>query len=488
MKRFLKETYILFVVTALSALISFVTGVWIRNILGPTEYGIWTIFSMILTYGYYMNLGILDGFSRDIPRLLGEKKYDQVQKVRNIVFTWMLCTAVLVIVAIVIIILLPLSTFETILSIIAILIVPLQNLTLFHNHLFLTTQQFSTVAMIQLLIGSVQYILMAIFAGFLGVYGLFLGVFTGNIIAIIYSRLRLTYKLHFDWDWTIIKSMLSYGVPITLIGILLSLLTTLDRLIVYAFYGSDSVGHYGLISLVFQGIMVLPAVFHQVMYPKISHNYGEFRDKRKLKSIIFHSSINLAYFSPILLGLLYIMFPTFVGLLMPQYSDGVEAAKIIVVGMFCLLWAALYAQYLTVVNKQWTYLKVLLSAVFMNAILNTIFIKAGFQIEGVALGTAITYFIYPIMMMWSCYRDIGEKVIDFAKDVMLLIAPFMIMIVSLIVINYFEFEVMFKTVAYVGLYMVFLCLSSYRISNLNLFTRKFTGFIKLPINYFKHKR
>lgn len=488
MRRFIKETYILFVVTALSALISFVTGVWIRNILGPADYGVWTIFSMILTYGYYMNLGILDGFSRDIPRLLGEKKHGQVQKVRNIVFTWMLSSAVLVIAAIVIIILLPLSQFETILSIIAILIVPFQNLTLFHNHLFLTTQQFSMVAMIQLLIGSVQYILMAIFALFLGVYGLFLGVITGNIIAIFYSRLRLTYKLDFEWDWKILKGMLSYGVPITLIGILLSVLTTLDRLIVYVFYGSDSVGHYGLISLIYQGIMVLPAVFHQVMYPKISHNYGEFRDKRKLKSIVINSSINLSYFSPILLGLLYIIFPSFVSLLMPQYLVGIEAAKIVVVGMFCLLWAALYAQYLMVVNKQWTYLKILLFAVFINAILNIIFIQVGLHIEGVALGTAITYIIYPMMMMWSCYRDMGEKVIEFVKDATRVIAPFIVMIVFLIVINQFELQVMFKTIAYVVFYMIFLCISSYQISNLISLRRKIIGFIKFQINYYNHKR
>ncbi len=104
-----------------------------------------------------------------------------------------------------IIILLPLSRFETILSIICILLVPLQNMTLFHNHLFLTTQRFNVVAVIQLMIGSIQYILMAIFALFAGIYGLFLGILVGNILAILYSRLRLTYKLNIEWDRNIFK-------------------------------------------------------------------------------------------------------------------------------------------------------------------------------------------------------------------------------------------------------------------------------------------
>lgn len=486
MRRFIKETYILFGVTALAALVSFVTGVWIRNILGPKEYGVWIIFSMILTYGYYMNLGILDGFSRDVPRLLGEKKYGQVQRVRNIVFTWMLSSAGLVIAAVAIIIMLPLSPFEMILSIIAVLLVPLQNLTLFHNHLFLTTQQYSIVAIIQLLIGTVQYILMAVFALVWGVYGLFLGVLAGNIIAIFYSRLKLTYKLNIEWDWKILKGMLSYGVPITLIGILLSVLTTLDRLIVFVFFGPDAVGHYGLISLVYQGIMVLPGVFHQVMYPKISHNYGEFGDKRQLKMIVVNSSIHLSYFSPILLGLLYMMFPSFVHLLMPQYSVGIEAAKVVVIGMFFLLWAALYAQYLTVVNKQWTYFKILLSAVIMSVILNIIFIKVGFHIEGVALGTAITYIIYPMMMMWSCYRDMGEKVIEFGKDAARVFTPFIMMLVLLMGINPFEFHLAVNIFVYIILYLIFLGISSYRISILVTLRRRVLGFIKFRINHYKH--
>lgn len=488
MRRFIKETYILFGVTALSALVSFVTGVWMRNILGPAVFGVWIIFSMILTYGYYMNLGILDGFSRDVPRLLGEKKYGQVQRVRNVVFTWMLSSTCLVIAAVIIIIMLPISRFEMVLGIIAILLVPLQNMTLFHNHLFLTTQQFSIVAIIQLIIGSVQYVLMAIFAIVWGIYGIFLGILVGNVMAILYSRMKLTYKLHIKWDWNTLKEMLSYGVLITLIGILLSVLTTLDRLIVFVFFGPNAVGYYGLISLVYQGIMVLPGVFHKVMYPKISHNYGEFGEKRKLKTIVVNSSIYLSYFSPILLGLLYIVFPSFVHLFMPQYVAGTEATKIVVIGMFSILWGALYAQYLTVVNKQGTYFKILLFAVVMNAILNIIFIQIGLHIEGVALGTAITYILYPMMMMWSCYKDMGEKMVEFGKDAALVFAPFIIMIGCIMVINQLEFHFMVNVLIYLILYMIFLVISSYRILLLISLRRRIIGFIKFRISHYKYMK
>lgn len=73
----IKDSYVLFLTSALSALIAFLSGIWLRNILGPEEYGMWLVFSLVLTYGYVMHLGILDSFNRDIPLLTGQKNMNK---------------------------------------------------------------------------------------------------------------------------------------------------------------------------------------------------------------------------------------------------------------------------------------------------------------------------------------------------------------------------------------------------------------------------
>ncbi len=146
---------------------------------------------------------------------------------------------------------------------------------------------------------------------------------------------------------------------------------------------------------------------------------------------------------------------------MPDYAWGIPAAQIVIIGMFFYLWAALYAQYLTVVNKPWTYFKILLTAVIINALLNISFINMGLHIEGVALGTTITYIIYPMLLMWCCFKDMGEKTV---KAVVLVMIPFLIMIVFILVINQLEFYLISKVFIYVVLYMLFLVLSSFQIS------------------------
>ncbi|MBP0724476.1 oligosaccharide flippase family protein [Bacillus sp. RG28] len=476
--RLIKDAYILFFVTALSAIVSFVTGIWMRNILGPRDYGVWLIFSLILTYGYYLQLGILDGFSREIPQLLGQKKYNQVKNVRSIVFTWMIFSSCIAIVGVFIILLSPLSSFDKVISIIAILLVPLQNLALYHNHLFLTTQQFNIVAIFQLIIGSLQYVLMAIFAMTFGIYGLFLGVLVGNSVAILYSRLKLSYKIKIKWDWKIFKGMLLYGIPITLIGILLNVFTTVDRILIFHFYGSVSVGHYGIVAFIYQGIMVLPGVFHQIMYPKISYKYGESGNKTALKSIIVIPTIYLSFFSPIILGTIYFMFPSFIKVFMPDYVGGIAAAKLIIIGMFFLIWATLFAHYHTVVKKVWTYFYVLLASVFLNVVLNLIFIKLGFNIWGVALGTAISYSVYPMVMMWFCFRDMGETVLAYFSQAALVMYPFLTMVCLLFFISEFHLNYLANLFIYLVSYLIFIFIASYHISLLITLRKKVIYYIK----------
>ncbi|PPA70137.1 polysaccharide biosynthesis C-terminal domain-containing protein [Jeotgalibacillus proteolyticus] len=458
----------LFIVSACSAAISFITGIWIRNILGPEEYGLWLIYSLFLVYGYYLQFGILEGFSRDVPRVLGQGNTGQAIKIRSTVYTWMFLSSGGSILGVLVLLVLPLTYTETALGIIAMLLVPIQNLVLFYNHYYLTSQQFSKVAVIQLIIGSVQYVIMALCALLFGIYGLFLGVFIGSLAALVYSRIKLKQKPAMKIDKKLLKKMLAYGFRITLIGLLLSLFTTMDRLLVFTFYDSESVGHYGMIAFIYQGIMVLPAVFHQVMYPKINYHYGLTGDKKALMPIILQPTILLSYASPVLLGIAFFGFPWFVELLMPEFVSGTTAARIVIVGLFFFLWAMLYAHYLTVVHKEWSYFKVLCCGILINLILNLFMIQNGFFINGVALGTAISYMVYPLLLMFVCFRDMELNWKEYLRHFTIVLLPFVVMVSLLIGIEQTQIHFLLQIVLYLSSYSIFLILSSRKINFLLL--------------------
>jgi len=463
---------ILFIISACSAAVSFITGIWIRNILGPEEYGIWLIYSLFLVYGYYMQFGMLEGFSRDVPRLLGQSRFKQANEIRSVVYTWLLLSSGGSFIGVIVLLLLPLSFFETIMGIIALMLVPFQNIVLFYNHYFLTSQQFNKVAVIQLIVGSIQYVVMAICAIFFGIYGLFLGIFIGSVAALYYSRVKMRRKLPLKWNRPLFTKMLSYGIRISLIGILLSLFTTLDRILIFTFYESASVGHYGIIAFIYQGIMVLPSVFHQVMYPKINYHFGATGEKKALMPIILRPTIGLSYMSPIILGAAFFIFPWFVELLMPEYVAGTTAARIVIVGMFFFIWAMLYAHYLTVVHKEWSYFKVLFCGVLINAIVNLLFIRFGFYINGVALGTAISYMIYPLLLMFVVFKDMGLKWKEYVQHFYLILLPFIVMLVLLLSIHLLSFHFLIEIFLFLILYSVFLFKAAFKIPELSSYKRK----------------
>ncbi|MFG6495275.1 oligosaccharide flippase family protein [Fictibacillus sp. UD] len=456
----IKDSYVLFLTSALSALIAFLSGIWLRNILGPEEYGMWLVFSLVLTYGYVMHLGILDSFNRDIPLLTGQKKHEQVAHIRNVVFSWMALSGVLSIVAVVIVLFMHMPLATKIFAVIALLLIPIQNMTLYHNAIFLTMQEFKGVAMIQFIIGCVQYILMTVFSVYLGLLGLFIGVVLGNILAITYARFRLKFRLTFTLDKKLLIKMMSIGFPITMVTIFLSVFTTLDRLIILYFFDSTAVGFYGITAFVYQGIMVLPKVLHQVAYPKISFTYGKVKSKKALKKLILNPTVYLSYYSPFTLGVIYLGLPSFINNYMPQYDEGTRSAQIVTMGLFFLLWAALFSHYLNVVNKQWLQLKLLIIVVIVNILLNIGFVLQGLYIEGIALATSISYMIYPLLLMWLCFRDMSLSTKIFLKQAGIIILPFLFMAVTLFFLSHIEEHVLLLISCYVLLYSFFLFVAS----------------------------
>lgn len=451
----IKDSYVLFLSSALSALIAFLSGVWLRNILGPEEYGLWLIFSLILTYGYVMHLGILDSFNRDLPNLLGQKKTQKARYLRDVVFSWMSISGVLSIIGIVSVLLMSMPMMTKGFAILALALVPLQNMGLYHNAIFLTSQKFKEVAMIQFILGCIQYMLMTVFALFLGLMGLFLGVLVGNLLAILYARWKLKAKILFILDKKLVRRMVKVGFPIAMVTILLSVFTTLDRVVIQYFFDSKAVGFYGITAFVYQGIMVLPKVLHQVAYPKISYTYGQKQNKKALRKFILNPTVYLSYYSPFILGVVFLGLPLFIHTFMPQYVEGTRSAQIITMGLFFLLWATLFSHYLNVVNKQWLLLKLLIAVVIVNILLNITFVMQGLYIDGIALATSISYMTYPLLMMYLCLRDMNFSMKQFLNQTGIIVLPFLYMLLILFYLSWVDLHDFYQIGAFLLFYGLF---------------------------------
>ncbi|TFE04137.1 oligosaccharide flippase family protein [Jeotgalibacillus salarius] len=428
MKKGAEHPYILVVISALSALLSFVTGIWIRNILGPEDYGTWLMLSLILMYGYYTQLGMLESFSRDVPRLIGQGDKKGVQSVRSTTLAAIIFSMILCVIGIFLLLFASIPPATKIYCSIAFSIVPLQNFVLYCNHYFLTIQQYKKAAVTQLLIGSVQYVLMALMSMWLGIYGLFTGVIVGCLMAVIYSTRPGNLKVNFKIDRALLRSMITYGIKITFIGVCLLLLTTIDRIVLYVGLGSPVLGQYGITIIMFQAVMVLPAVFHQIIYPKMNYIYGHTGLKVSLYPIIKKSVIAFSALNPLIIAPLYFFIPWLVHDFMPEYAEGIMPAKIIICSLFFYSWALLIAHYFTVIHKERNYLFTLLLHVGVSIILNVLMVYMGYGMNGVALASSMIYVVYPFTLLFLCLKDMKIKIKDRGSLFLKVISPFGVMV------------------------------------------------------------
>jgi Na+-driven multidrug efflux pump len=91
---------------------------------------------------------------------------------------------------------------------------------------------------------------------------------------------------------------------------------------------------------------------------------------------------------------------------LPDYAAGIRAARIVLVGLAFLPLAGGFGNYLNTVGRQVIYLTIISAAILLNLILDILFVKNGMGINGVAMGAAITYFVYSLVLITAGLWDI----------------------------------------------------------------------------------
>ena len=182
-------------------------------------------------------------------------------------------------------------------------------------------------------------------------------------------------------------------------GLLYSLLTTVDRWMILQFLGVEQLGHYTLAILCVSVLSLFPATISQQMYPRMAFRYGETRSVHSLRSLVIKQSfLATAVTFPIIL-LTYILLPSIVRYVLPDYALGVEHARILLLGITFIPLAGGVANLLNTINKQVSYLAVQSVTVILNFFFSYLLVISGYGLQGIALGATISYIIYATILI-----------------------------------------------------------------------------------------
>ena len=397
-----------------------IRGYLAARLLGPQAYGLYSYVLLVVGYGLNANFGALAGLSREVPRLKGIQDFNNVQRTKDIALTLSMTVSGIISVG-----LLVYSFSGKTFTVspfawrITALLILLQTCLIYFNRTFRAENRFSLASKLMIVssILSLGLVPLIIVWGFNGaLYAESLLAIIVLFITIVVSRPKL--KIVVSKKATL--ALLKVGLPIWSVGIIVFLLSTIDRWLIIGFLGTTALGLYGITIMICAIMALVSDVMPDVMYPKYVEKYAQEEDTFKLQGFYRLPMVLMASLTAIGIGALYFALLPLVAILLPQYMPGIDAVRIALFRTFFMAIIGMPAVFMITTNRQQKYLVLTIGAVLLNVSLNLLFmgpLKMG--ISGAALASTLTYVIYSTVLVFYSARfhfsRVRERIVFFLE-------------------------------------------------------------------------
>jgi len=390
----------------ISSIANFLSAVAVRRILSPFFMGIYAELSVIFEYAKYNHFGILDSLDRQIPYYNGRGESERTEEVKNIGISFSLLTST----AVALFLILFSYLFRNRLSpslfiglkVIAIMVV-VQSMSTFYVTLVRTHHLFVPLSKYLVLIALFDIFFKIILGLKFGVIGILWATVFTLITGMVYlfRTAKLRFRLTLRMPKKIVAALLKIGFPLLLAGFTFMALRSVDRIMIIALLTKEDLGYYSIAIMMFSFVFQLPNLMYTVLFPRFYEAFGSAKsDLSRIRGYVEKPTLAFAYLFPVLIGIAVIILPVFVRYVLPKYVQGITPAVILLFGTVCISFTNMSGYLLVALKKQGMLVLIGALCVLTSAFLNLIFVKIlNLGIVGIALGTAITYFLYSIFLI-----------------------------------------------------------------------------------------
>lgn len=400
-------------------------------------WGIWMIFNIILKFSPFTQLGVSESIQRNVPILIAENKLETVRINQNNAygFSWLMGTVLLV----AFMLLGPslLGIDKTYCYLFAPIL--LFNLISYNiGIVFRSHNQFKKVGIVSFLSGLLS--LISVFLAYkLSFFGFLIGQLVRYILTFLIFYLINKVTLNLEVKLTYIKGLIVDGTPIILIVLSSYLVTLSDRLIIANYFDDKSLGLYGLAYLVINPFLLISGSVNSVLYTSFSSSFGKDKTFLSIGRVFRYTKVLIFIYSACI-GLVYLLLPLVTSMFLPDYTDGIDAAKWLLVGhIFYFSGGILTNSYFTL-NKQKNRLLIVLLALFVNITMSLILLKYIPDIVSVALGSVCSFIVLFGGLLFGLRFMSHFRNSDQLKGLGLLISFLVGGIVILVFLGAFEFH------------------------------------------------
>ncbi len=362
------------------------------KLLGPDDFGLWTLLRLAPTYTNFAHLGTRDALRYLTPYHKGRNEQQRVEAMEQTVFTFSFVTNLVIAVGLLTaaFVLTPGSKASWGLGAMAVVTL----LAWLYEHLLVVLkghEEFSLVTRSNYFYMTVVFLLTIPALLLFKFYGLLISVPLAYLITVIYMRRNDTIRLRFGFHRPLLRQLLRSGFPIMALAFLIGVINTLDRFLVSFLLGVEQTGYYGLAALVIGFLMDTPGAAREVMEPRLMKTKDGLDPVSMALRYIFDPLRNTAYLMPFLIGPVFLLMPSLVEFLLPRYQASVQVAQVLTIGAF--FFALTHPLRAVLVARSWQVRAVplALAAIVVNVAVSVALVEAGFGVTGVAAGTVVSF-------------------------------------------------------------------------------------------------
>ncbi len=378
-----------------------ISGILVARFIEPTDMGIFLSASLVLTYVPFMSLGVNNGLNRQLPYLLRKEDISGSIVLTSTAWYSTLLSSWLILF---VLLLFSLKYFlsgdtQLALAFVAVSIIAFCNLLTNHlETLYRSEGLFVKLSKIKF-IKALTAVLTIPVVYFLGFYGLLVrAVILGLIYLVILNNIRII-NSGFVFSKKSFKELIKIGFPIFIAGYIYSFFTSMDRLLIIQYLGTEELGFYMPAILIKSGLMVLPTSIFQVIYPKMCNVYGQTGDPKSLVRIALKPLpfLTIALLPIFVIG--WFLVEPFINFVLPQYEKGITAAQWVVVLTYfqCL---GIHQDVLTILNKIPSFIIATCFGILMSLFLIPELMQTYAGVQGASMGQAFSILVINLIMLF----------------------------------------------------------------------------------------
>ncbi len=394
-QKIIKDTFRYSTANYISLFIGFFTGILTKSLLGVTGTGYLVLLKIVQKYGGYLSMGVGKALYREMPQAIGAGDRERAKDLQNITFSYLITVSVIS--AVIIWFLSGIIFKDPVLRIGMKIVGFLIIATHCYNLILIILRAGKRVPELSRMI-VINAILVALFslagAYLFGVHGLIVGLVISNTASFYIAKKTNGISFSFHLNWQKIVSLIKIGFALLLSNFVYLTLLSVDSVMIAKMLSIEALGFYAIGTMAVQQMRNLPTFFHVVVFPHIQEQYGATKDVKDIKGMILKPTYIISRLTPILLvALIFIMEPL-IYYLLPHFTPGLTAMKILIFGYFFMIVNELSTTLIFTIHKQNILAFLYGPAVIVAILLNYLFIKKGFGIEGVAFATSLSYFCF----------------------------------------------------------------------------------------------